>query len=661
MRNFCHILGILTFIALSVLIAPTAKATPQSIKVVMDDAYPPYSFKNNDGMQQGILIDQWRLWEQKTGIKVEIHAMDWGKALNAMEAGEFDVIDTIFQTPQRSKWLDFTSPYAKLEVPIFFDKDISGITNAASLRGFAVAVKKGDDAVDVLKRNSVDNLLFFDSYEAIIQAAKEHKVNVFVIDKPPALYFLYKLNVYERFNYSAPLNVGQFHRAVHKDNAELLHLIENGFSKITPEELKRIETRWVGAPIVNQVHLYYLLVFFISVILVFLALFLWNRVLHSAVQVRTAELMSSLKALELTRFSIEHASDALFWIAPDASIIDVNEAACRSLSYTRDELLQLTVPDFDIHYTSQNWSQHFNELRKTGSLKFESEQRSKNGHIFPVEIVANYIKLDSEEHNCAFVRDITERKKIEAALLKAKDDAVTASKAKSEFLNNIAHDFRTPMHAIMGFSNILEASGLNDKQKKYVDIINEKSQSLLGLVEDLLDVSRLESGKLELRSTKINIQQCVTTAVEHARAELGAKEIAVTSSIDNNIPLIKGDEIRLNQILSNLIGNAVKYTNEGRISVSVEQLHYDHPEQGKCRVKFSIKDTGLGIPKDKLSEIFDPFTRFHEFDGNKERSGVGLGLYITKTLTDLMKGNLSVQSEVGIGSEFIVILDFDNA
>ncbi len=157
------------------------QSQPRAIRVVMDNNYPPFAFQNTDGALKGILVDQWRLWEKKSGIKAELHAMDWSEALRRMQTGEFDVIDTIFKTDQRLKLYDFTPPYQKIEVPIFFRKEIAGISDAVSLRGFPVAVKAGDAAIDLLKRNGVDTLLFFNSYEAIIRAAKDHKVNVLVL------------------------------------------------------------------------------------------------------------------------------------------------------------------------------------------------------------------------------------------------------------------------------------------------------------------------------------------------------------------------------------------------------------------------------------------------------------------------------------------------
>ncbi len=258
------------------------------------------------------------------------------------------------------------------------------------------------------------------------------------------------------------------------------------------------------------------------------------------------------------------------------------------------------------------------------------------------------------------IHDITDIRKAEEILQKAKKGAEEANKAKGEFLNNIAHDFRTPMQAIMGFSSLFQSEDLTTKQKRYADIISEKSKGLLVLIEELLDVSRLEAGRVQLRSIAFDLKESVERAVELAKGDLADKDVKVACSIDEDIPLLKGDEVRLNQVLTNLLSNATKYTDHGEIAVRVSLEQGDCPES-KCRLRVSVKDTGLGIPKDKQGLIFDAYTRFQEFNGNKERGGVGLGLYITKTLIDLMGGTISVVSEVGAGSEFIVTLELDKA
>ena len=151
----------------------------------MDNNYPPYTFLDESGGMQGILIDQWRLWEQKTGIHVDLSSTDWSEAQRRMRTGEFDVIDTIFYNPSRAQIYDFSAPYTTLNVPIFFQKNISGLVNARSLRGFAVAVKSGDNAIEVLKANGVNNFIEYNSYEAIVQAARRPQSGGIRHRRPP--------------------------------------------------------------------------------------------------------------------------------------------------------------------------------------------------------------------------------------------------------------------------------------------------------------------------------------------------------------------------------------------------------------------------------------------------------------------------------------------
>jgi len=315
----------------------------RTIRVVMDNNYPPYVFLDSDGAVQGILADQWRLWQRKTGIRVEITARDWHDALQGMKAGEFDVIDTAFKTEERAGWLDFGKPYTQIEVTAFFNNAISGITDVTSLKGFVVAVKEGDAAIDLLRSQGIDNLMLFKGYEAIIQAAKEHKVNVFVIDKPPALYFLYKYGIQHQYNVSLPFNAGSFHRAVRKGNTALLEEVEAGFTQISPQEIEQIEKKWYGASILNVVSVTYLLVGAGFVGLMVLALSYWNRSLRTAVRKRTTELERSREALlwERERLEFVIAGSRLGtweWNMQSNETV-FNETWAQMLGYTIEELI----------------------------------------------------------------------------------------------------------------------------------------------------------------------------------------------------------------------------------------------------------------------------------------------------------------------------------
>ncbi|MFA4824361.1 MAG: transporter substrate-binding domain-containing protein [Methanoregula sp.] len=287
---------VLLFFICSILFVPAlASQNQEVITVVLDNNYPPFSFLDHEGNLQGILIDEWMLWEQKTGIHAELHPMNWDDALHRMEAGEFDVIDTIFYNEDRAKIYDFTQPYATIDVPIFFNKNIAGISGPTTAQGFVVGAKSGDNAIDVLKKSGVDEILEFNSYEEIIQAAKDGRVVVFCVDKPPAMYFLYKAGIRDQFQQTAPLYTGAFHRAVKKGNSETLKKVEDGFSKITPSEHADIDRKWYGTPLVSQEYLKYIIAGGLVILLVLLVLMVVNRTLKRKVAQRTQELDVELK------------------------------------------------------------------------------------------------------------------------------------------------------------------------------------------------------------------------------------------------------------------------------------------------------------------------------------------------------------------------------
>ena len=269
--------------------AQTTVERPRTIRVVLDNAYAPYVFQSDKGQLQGILIDQWRAWEKQTGIKVEMHAMDWGEAVRRMRAGEFDVIDCIVETAGRRDDFDLTPAYATIEASIFFRSEISGITDVASLRGFPVGAKAGDQHIDQLRANGVRTEILFQNYGAIIEAAKQHKINVFVADVPSALYLLHKAGIESEIRHSPPVFRDELQRAVRKGDAALLRTVSEGFAAIEPGELKQIDEKWFGRTI-NRYgrYLTYAGYAAAAALLLIAALAAWNRTLRNRVLQRTA-------------------------------------------------------------------------------------------------------------------------------------------------------------------------------------------------------------------------------------------------------------------------------------------------------------------------------------------------------------------------------------
>ena len=258
--------------------------------------------------------------------------------------------------------------------------------------------------------------------------------------------------------------------------------------------------------------------------------------------------------------------------------------------------------------------------------------------------IVNYVAIQS---------DITERKRAALELRNAKDAAETANKAKSEFLAVMSHEIRTPMNGILGFTNLLRGSTLNGQQRDYTEIIQSSGESLLSLLNDILDFSKIESGRMEMEHVPFELRQCVEEALDLIATQAARKKLEVISILDSDLPSwFIGDVTRIRQIIVNLCGNAVKFTEEGEISCRVggKQIEEADGEQF-WELHFRVKDTGVGIPEDRREKLFKPFSQV-DSSITRKYGGTGLGLVICRRLCELMKGRIWVESEEGTGSEF---------
>jgi len=263
------------------------------ITVVMDNNYPPFSFRDASGNLVGISVDMWRLWETQTGKKVEITGLAWDDAIHRMESGEFDVIDTFFFSEERSKIYDFTPSYTDVDVVIFFNANVPGISSLESLDGFVVGMHKGDSSIADVKKRGV-TVREYDSYASVVKAAKNGEIVVFILDKPSGVYYLYNQGIQDQFRYTSPIMSGALHRAVKKGNTELLAEINQGFTRIPRGEYDTLDRTWYGTPVTSPEYLRIIAFFAGAVILVIVLLVIWNHMLKTSVAQKTAELKAEL-------------------------------------------------------------------------------------------------------------------------------------------------------------------------------------------------------------------------------------------------------------------------------------------------------------------------------------------------------------------------------
>jgi PAS domain S-box-containing protein len=366
----------------------------------------------------------------------------------------------------------------------------------------------------------------------------------------------------------------------------------------------------------------------------------------------TEERLSESELRYKTFFSENSAS--ILIIDPQSGIIvDANQAALNYYGYSKAEMLHMNISDIQIMpETKAEIKQDAIADQALLSLR----HRLADGSERDVEIYRSLLRINSNYFNYCLIFDVTERRIIEKELKEAKEQAEEANKVKSFFVSTVSHEIRTPLNAIIGLTDlIIEGERLSDEQMKYMQSIKFSSDHLLGIINDVLDFSKLEAGKVSLEIIDFDLINLVSECVKTIEFKARDKNILVNLELDASLPpVLKGDPSRLRQIMLNLLSNALKFTDEGHIDVHVklEQLNNDHVE-----VKFSVSDTGKGIAPDKQGSLFQSFTQA-EADTSRKYGGTGLGLSICKKLVELQKGHIGLKSIEGMGSTFWFTLSY---
>jgi PAS domain S-box-containing protein len=360
------------------------------------------------------------------------------------------------------------------------------------------------------------------------------------------------------------------------------------------------------------------------------------------------------------RTILECAPSAFIMIKKSGEVVLVNQQTEKLFGYTRSELIGKNslslVPELLKDKFPGFWKGLFSgQLNGQPSTSRELTGVDKSGKSFPIEIVVSPIETEDGIMALGSIVDITKRKQDENQLREAKERAEQLSQARQEFLSVMSHEMRTPLNAVVGITHLLMEDNLTSEQKENLNILHFSTQNLLALINNILDFSKIESGKLQLETIDFNLNTLVRRLLDSFRHSAQEKQLKLVLHKEIGIPeLINGDPVRLTQVLTNLIHNAIKFTRHGEICLSIKTLT---AVSENIVILFEITDTGIGIEADRLQEIFDSYTQAKP-SITRQFGGTGLGLTICKKLINIMGGEIRVRSEINKGSTFSFHLTF---
>ena len=637
----------------------------RSIRLGIDHAWPPMEFIDTKGEYQGISHDYMELLGRQLGINwVGPDNRPWQEVISGIREKKLDVISLLAPNREREAYVNFTKPLVNARVVIFNRRGDGNINNLNRLNGKHVAMVRGYSVTFDLQRDYPG--IQPDLHDSVIEAlhaVSEGRSTAFVGILPVAGFLIGKEGLSNLQVAGTTEYTKSFSMAVRKDWPELVGILNKAIDTLDDTVRNRIMRRWTTIEFKQKADYSLVLQVLAALFLILLIGSIWIRQIK-----RTNRALSeSRERLALALQAGQLGSWEAWLDGRNELHLSVNNIGLRHLGVLTEKaeaqevqddaisMHELPMQDFMAavaeEYRESLAQQHEQYLAGTDP-DIQQEYRTARDRWL-------YIRGRALEQDAAgrprrvigIVLDITDRKKAHQALEQA-------NRFKSEFLANMSHEIRTPMNAVIGLAHLLGKTELTPQQRDYQHKIQLSAQSLLGVINDILDFSKIDAGKLSIEEETFDFEDILENISILAQTRLRDKSVEFLYELSPDMPKqLIGDAYRINQILTNLVSNATKFTEQGTIVLSVRVIK---KTAQKLMLQFEVRDTGIGIPPDKLDKLFDAFV---QADGSTTRrfGGTGLGLAITQKLCSLMGGRISVESQTGGGSTFRVQLPLKRA
>jgi two-component system sensor histidine kinase EvgS len=629
-----------------------------SITLAGDPHWLPFEAFDKNGKYIGIVADYLQEIEKYIPLHFKPHQThSWQETLELSKKKTIDIISGDIDDTILKRNYNPITPYVKTPIVIIMRNDHSFVNDIQDIQDKRIAIIKKYGYNYALKKKYP--LLSFieelDVKSALNKLSNFH-YDALILSLPAAAYFiktegLYNLRIVGKTGIEMQPTL-----FVHKNEPILHQLLEKAISKMEYNTNTSILNKWQNIEFAQKTD--YQLLFQIAGLLglFLLGTLYWNRKLSHEIEKRKeVEHILQEKKIQIERDnylinSIFNATDDLIFYK-DSSLryLGANQAYLQLMGKKREEIVG--KDDFQLFNKelAALFRQHDIHTLKENSITTKKEFiKTKNGK--EIYLLTQKVPfLYDKEHTgiLGISRDITE---IHLSELKAQE----ANQAKSEFLANMSHEIRTPMNSVLGFSELLEKQISDPIQKDYLEAIQRGGKALLNIINDILDLSKIEAGKLEIVLESVNIKQLAIEMESIFSIQLIQKNLHFELDIDPTLPqYLLLDNTRLRQVLFNLLGNAIKFTSHGKITLAIKKLKED-TQKSKIDLQISVQDSGIGIAKENIKYIFDAFEQQHGQD--QKFGGTGLGLAISKKLIMMMHGDITVESEIGKGSIFTIQL-----
>ena len=636
----------------------------EEIKIGGDSYWHPYSFYNEKGKYVGIVPDIINLIKEQSGLNFKyIKTKTWSDTLSLIKDENLDMVDAISYTKNRSDFMNFSMKYFATDIVILGNSEDEKYINSIEeiINKYKIGTVKNYAVAEAIKKDfpDVSNFSEYDKAEDGLKALSINQIDYFILDIPSFEYYsrkfgLSNIKILGPAGYHFSYGLG-----VDKNNKILLSILNKVLRNIPKEEIDKIYRKWVKINYENKIDYDLIWKIILGSLFVLSGSFYWNRKLKIEIEEKQ---IAQEKLAENSDFisAIMNSQLDIIVVTNGKEIKQVNQAFNDVLEFKDLEEFKkehrCIYELFDIKnekdflVPEKNGIIWIDEILQNPS-KSHKVKIVVNNKEYIFKVVASKIKNNAILKTAVF-HDITEVENLHKDLVVAKDNALNATKHKTEFLANMSHEIRTPMNSVIGFTDLLAKEIKDPIQRDYLNSIQKGGVALLAIINDILDLSKIEAGKMSIKNESISLKNLITEIESIFHSKIISKNVNFLIDIDKNIPdFIIIDSVRLRQILFNLIGNAIKFTEQGSIALKVQSLYKDKIKS-KIDLVISIKDTGTGIEEEELKNIFNAFEQ--QSNQDTKYGGTGLGLAICSKLVSMMNGDIYVESKKALGSTFSI-------